>query len=116
MKLHELKLHKHLGKHLNNFHEKIFYISLYLSYLLYLLALFQLKFYNPVYLDYLESFMKYYVIFFLLLRFNPFRKVTFTEFDRTVVFSSAIFLLTTTTFSDLAKSFEFTELINLIKL
>jgi hypothetical protein len=77
-------------------HETVFIYGLYLSYFLYIIAFFQIDTYNPKYLDLLEQFMKYYVIGFLLIRFNPFTKSIFTEFDRRVVFSSAIFLLTTT--------------------
>lgn len=97
-------------------HKHIFLFALYLSYILYIVAFFQLDFYNPKYLDYLDEFMKYYVILFLLIRFNPFVKFAFTEFDRTIVFSSAIFLLTTTTFSNIAKEIDFTELTKLVKI
>jgi hypothetical protein len=37
----------------------------------------------------------------LLLRFNPFRKVEFTELDRKIVFSAAIFIFTTTAINSL---------------
>jgi len=97
-------------------YELIFYIALYLSYALYIIAFFQIEVYNPKYMDYLDKFMKYYVILFLLIKFNPFVKSSFTEFDRTIVFSSAIFLLTTTALSNIAKQLDLTELIKLIKL
>ena len=42
-----------------------------------------------------------YISGFLLLRFNPFRKVEFTELDRKIVFSSAIFIFTTTAINSL---------------
>jgi hypothetical protein len=35
------------------------------------------------------------------LRFNPFRKVEFTELDRKIVFSAAIFIFTTTAINSL---------------
>jgi len=96
-------------------HEKIFYLALYLSYVLYIIAFFQISHYNPKYLEILDSFIKYYVMLFLLIRFNPFVKPTFTEFDRTVVFSSAIFMLTTTVFSNIAEKLDLTEMVKLIK-
>ena len=40
----------------------------------------------------------------------------FTEFDRKVVFSSAIFLLTTTAFNEYAQQFDLAELVNIVKL
>lgn len=100
---------------MKNLHEKIFYFALYLSYVLYFIAFFQIAQYNPKYQEILDSFIKYYVMLFLLIRFNPFVKTTFTEFDRTVVFSSAIFMLTTTAFSNIAEQLDLTEIVKLIK-
>lgn len=90
-------------------HELVFEIALYASYILYFIAYFQIDYYNPQYLETLEGVMKYYVIGFLIIRFNPFIHTKFTEFDRKVVFSSALFLLATTTFSEYAKQFDFME-------
>jgi hypothetical protein len=98
------------------FHEIIFHSALYLSYFLYIIAYLQIGYYNPKYLDMLQLYMKYYVTLFLLIRFNPFTNNTFNEFDRKVVFSSAIFLLTTTAFNEYAKNLDITELINLVKM
>jgi hypothetical protein len=60
--------------------------------------------------------MKYYVTGFLLIRFNPFVKTDFTEFDRRIVFSSALFLLATTAFNQYAKTFDLTELARILKI
>ena len=95
---------------MKNLHEKVFYVALYLSYALYIIAFFQIDQYNPKYLNMLDIFIKYYVMIFLLFKFNPFVKSTFTEFDRTIVFSSAIFLLTTTVFSNIAENLGLSEL------
>lgn len=102
---------------MKNLHQKLFYGALYLSYVLYFIAFFQITQYNPKYLQFLDSFIKYYVMIFLLIRFNPFVKSTFTEFDRTIVFSSAIFMLTTTVFSNIAdaEKLGFTELFKFLK-
>jgi len=97
-------------------HELVFDIALYASYILYLIAYFQIDYYNPEYLQTLELVMKYYVIGFLIIRFNPFIHTKFTEFDRKVVFSSALFLLATTTFSEYAKQFNFIELTKILRL
>ena len=88
------------------FHEIIFHSALYLSYFLYIVAYLQIGYYNPKYLDMLQLYMKYYVTLFLLIRFNPFTTNSFTEFDRKVVFSSAIFLLTTSTISKSSKKMQ----------
>jgi cytochrome c biogenesis protein CcdA len=96
-------------------HETLFISGLYLSYLLYIVAFFQIGTYNPKYLDLLEQYMKYYVTGFLLLRFNPFTKTQFTEFDRRVVFSSAVFLLTTTAIVQYAKTIDIHTLLNVVR-
>lgn len=97
------------------YHEIVFDSALTLSYILYIVAFFRIRDYNPQYLDLLQEYMKYYVTVFLLIRFNPFIKSQFTEFDRKVVFSSAIFLLTTTTFTQYAKRFDLFELVKAIQ-
>jgi hypothetical protein len=97
------------------YHELIFDIGLYASYILYIIAFFKIEYYDPKYLDMLENLMKYYVIGFLLIRFNPFIKTTFTEFDRQIVFSSALFLLATTTISQYGHTLEVVEFIKRLK-
>jgi len=97
------------------YHELIFDIGLYASYILYIIAFFKIEYYDPKYLDMLENLMKYYVIGFLLIRFNPFIKTTFTEFDRQIVFSSALFLLATTTISQYGHTLEAVEFIKRLK-
>ena len=97
-------------------HEIIFDSALYLSYFLYIVAYLQIGYYNPRYLDMLQLYMKYYVTLFLLIRFNPFTNSHFTEFDRKIVFSSAIFLLTTTAFNEYAKQLDMSELVKFIKM
>ena len=97
------------------YHELFFDTALYVSYILYIIAFFQIEYYNPKYLDMLENIMKYYVIGFLLIRFNPFIKSTFTEFDRKIVFSSALFLLATTTITQYGQNLEAVEFIKIFK-
>lgn len=97
------------------YHELFFHVALYVSYLLYIIAFFKIEYYNPQYLDMLENIMKYYVIGFLLIRFNPFSKSTFTDFDRKVVFSSALFLLATTTISQYGHTLDAVEIIKIFK-
>ncbi len=96
-------------------HEIMFESGLLLSYILYIVAFLRIGTHNPQYLDLLQVYMKYYVTIFLLIRFNPFVKSQFTDFDRKVVFSSAIFLLTTTTFTQYANKFDILELVKTLK-
>ena len=74
-----------------------------ISYLLYAAALFGLSKEAPMYISNLDYYVKIYVCLFLIYRFNPFRSnIVFTELDRRIVFSSGLFLLTTTAISKIA--------------
>jgi hypothetical protein len=79
--------------------EKIFKGLQYFSYLLYILIIFGLSYSAPKYLSLLNVYLPIYVSAFLLFRFNPWRELSFTEFDRQIVFQAGIFLLLTTSIS-----------------
>ena len=55
----------------------------------------------PQYLNDMQYYVKIYVSLFLILRFNPFRRVKFTELDAKIAFSAGIFLITTTAIDNL---------------
>lgn len=78
-------------------HERIFYIILYSIYVIYILIFTGFHVYElDEYINTLNATMRLYVCGFLLYRFNPFRSLNeFSEFDRTIVFSSAMFLFLT---------------------
>jgi hypothetical protein len=106
----------------------LYYTILYGSYLLYglmLLAILgglpnlNLADKIPEYLTVLQNGLKYYVCFFLVIRFNPFTRAIssssgkeFTDFDADVVFSSAIFLLLTTSFTSVVYTHVVSQLKN----
>ena len=51
---------------------------------------------EPAYLTTIEYYVKVYVSIFLIWRFNPYwHTVKFTETDRRIVYSAALFILTT---------------------
>lgn len=51
---------------------------------------------EPAYLTAIEYYVKVYVSIFLIWRFNPYYHTNkFTETDRRIVFSAAIFIVTT---------------------
>lgn len=93
----------------------VYYIFLYGSYILYgftLLAILgglpnmNLSHKIPEYLAILQNGLKYYVCFFLIVRFNPlFSHSEFTQFDADIVFSSAIFLLLTTSLTSIVTTY-----------
>ena len=78
-------------------HERIFYIILYCIYAVYILIFTGFHVYKlDEYINTLNAIMRLYVCGFLLYRFNPFRSLNeFSEFDRRIVFSSAMFLFLT---------------------
>lgn len=81
--------------------ERLFYFAVIISYILYGLTLFGLYKKAPKYLYTLNMTMRIYVSLFLILRFNPYVTNTFTEFDRKIAYTSGIFLLLTTTLTDI---------------
>lgn len=76
--------------------DKMFDTVLYITWALYFAIALGLSASAPQYLDTLNSYVKIYVSLFLILRFNPFRKVKFTELDGKIAFSAGMFVLTTT--------------------
>ena len=76
-----------------------FTIFIYISYALLFLTALGFSHYAPQYLNGMDYYVKIYVCLFLILRFNPFRRVKFTELDRKVAFSAGLFILTTTAFA-----------------
>ena len=76
--------------------KRFYYALLYAWYALYAVALLGIATVAPAYLDTVNSVLKYFIIAFLLVRFNPWVNYELTAFDRTIVFSAAFFLLAST--------------------
>ena len=110
-----------------DWYKTIYYVILYGSYVmcgLLLLAILgglpnlNLSDKIPEYLTVLQNSLKYYVCFFLIIRFNPFTRSKgseFNDFDADVVFSSAIFLLLTTSFTSIAYTHVLSQIKNPLK-
>jgi hypothetical protein len=92
------------------YHQQFYLTIFYLSWILYFIALFGITNFNPEYLDTLNLIIKIYVSLFLIIRFNPFTKLKINNFDRKIIFSSGIFLLSTTAITELIKSFIITKI------
>lgn len=84
-------------------HEYLFFVMLYILYFLYFLLFLGFEYLDIFeYISTINICVRLYVCGFLMIRFNPFRSIkVFNEFDRRIVFSSAIFLLTTIGITDL---------------
>lgn len=90
---------------LHRFQEKIFNITFFILYGLYFIIALGLSTSATKYLETLDNLIKVYISLYIILRFNPFRHTRFTEFDRKVVFTSAFYVLATTTINTFVKSY-----------
>lgn len=91
--------------HIHRFQEVVFKYAFYMNYLLYFIVAFGLSTTAPQYLSTLDYFIKLYVSLFLIYRFNPFRKVVFTDLDRKIAFSAGIFVFATTAINKILVSY-----------
>lgn len=75
------------------FLEEFYYTLLYIFYILYFLVILNLAYFESItaYLPVVQSSLKYFVILFLIIRFNPYSHEKFTDFDKKIVFSSSFF-------------------------
>ena len=80
---------------------RFFDIIIVITWILYLGVALSLSVKAPQYLNDLEYYIKIYVSLFLLYRFNPFRKIKFTELDRKIAFNAGIFLFSATTINNI---------------
>ena len=87
--------------------ETIYDYAIYGSYILYFLALFGITNYAPAYLEWLKNAIKIYISVLLIWRFNPFsqKRENLSRFDRKIVFTSAVFLLLTTSATSIVEHF-----------
>lgn len=76
-------------------YQKVYTLSLYIVYVLYILSYLIDKKYLT-YITFIRLYLKYYVILFLIIKFNPLSDNECNNFDKTIIFQSAIFLALTT--------------------
>ena len=97
--------HKLTQMNWNDWIRHFYYVVLYAWYALYTIALLGIATVAPMYLITVNAVLKYFIIAFLLVRFNPWNKSDkFTTFDRTIVFSAAFFLLASTAITSVVQS------------
>uniref|UniRef100_A0A6C0IEX5 Uncharacterized protein n=1 Tax=viral metagenome TaxID=1070528 RepID=A0A6C0IEX5_9ZZZZ len=78
------------------FQEKIWDFVLYFSYFLYFLFVIGFANNAPEYLIPLNYYVQIYVSLFLIIRFNPFSNIKFTELDKKIAFTGGVFIISTT--------------------
>jgi hypothetical protein len=84
-----------LFENIFNYQEKIWDFVFYFSYFLYFLFVIGFANNAPEYLIPLNYCVQIYVSLFLLIRFNPFSKVKFTELDKKIAFTAGLFIIST---------------------
>jgi len=77
--------------------KQIYNYSIYVWYILYFLSFLGLYSKAPQYLTTVDLLLRMYVSLFLIIRYNPYTKVKFTEFDKKIIFSAGVFLILSTT-------------------
>ena len=87
----------------HSFQEKILTFNSYFMNTLLFLTIIGIGFTKPSYISIFEYYLKIYIGFFLIYRFNRFRKIEFTELDRKVAFTSGIVLLSSILSNQLTK-------------
>lgn len=81
----------------NKVQEHIFDFTFIIIYFLYFLIALGISATAPKYLSFLDYYVKIYVSLFLILRFNPFRHVKFTNLDKKIAYNAGLFVLFATT-------------------
>ena len=77
-------------------HTSAYLWAVFLMHVTYAIVLIGLVETEPTYLNTIEYYVKVYVSIFLIWRFNPYWHTgKFTEIDRRIVFSAALFIVTT---------------------
>ena len=86
---------------ITKFQIKMFdYLSI-LLYVLYFAVVMGLSVNAPKYIEDLQYYLKIYISLFLIIRFNNFRHIEFTELDRKIAFNAGVFLFSATTLNQL---------------
>jgi hypothetical protein len=77
----------------------IYFFTLFSLHIVYFLMYFDIMKFNETIVNYSDIAIQTFICFVLLLRFNPWRKVQTTYYDRDIIFGSAVILLGNLTFS-----------------
>jgi hypothetical protein len=90
-----------MNNNILDFQHKMFTLVIVITWILYISIAVGLSINAPKYLETFDYYVKIYVSLFLLWRFNPFTKTTFTELDRKIAFSAGILIFATTSLHSL---------------
>lgn len=93
------------SKLLHKLQDNFFNAFIIISYSLIIISALGFSKIAPQYLETLDYYVKIYVCLFLIIRFNPFVHVSFTELDRKIAFSAGLFILTTSALNSYIQDF-----------
>lgn len=86
-------------------HNFLLTLFIFMTYSLILISILGLSDKGNQYLNTLDTYMKFYVSIFLIIRFNPFTRNKFNDLDRRFAFTSGMFILTTSTIAQLGEKY-----------
>ena len=86
-------------------HNLLLTLFIFMTYSLILISILGLSDKGNQYLNTLDTYMKFYVSIFLIIRFNPFTRNKFNDLDRRFAFTSGMFILTTSTIAQLGEKY-----------
>jgi len=81
-------------KFLDNIKKPVYLTIIGFIYISYFLIFFGIFYMNKKYIDIFSNLLLIFICLFLILRFHPFRKHELRDFDATIIFGSAVLLLT----------------------
>ena len=87
-------------------HRDLYHWTQVVYYILFSFSLLGIYLISPLYLPILTNFIKLYISILLIWKFNPYYSNTHIQsHERNLIFSSAIYLLLTTTFGDILQEY-----------
>ena len=88
-------------------HRVLYHWTQVIYYILFSFSLLGIYVVSPTYLPILTNFIKLYIAILLIWKFNPYHSINtpIHSHERSLIFSSAIYLLLTTTFGDILQDY-----------
>jgi len=90
---------------IHKFQTRVFDAITIILYILYFIVVMGLSANAPEYIDTLQYYLKIYISLFLIIRFNNFRQIQFTELDRKIAFNAGVFLFSATLLNQFVQYF-----------
>jgi hypothetical protein len=84
---------KYLDYIIEHYSVQTYFGVLFVLHIAYVLIFFNIMTFNETILNYTNVAIQIFISTVLFIRFNPWRKVELTEYDKSIIFSTAIFLL-----------------------